>query len=446
MKTRRYIAAFVLCALSLCTWSQDYVRLGERSIMGTARYVGMGGAMSAIGGDPSAARDNAAGLGLYRRSEVLFTIDEAIDRTQAQGNSYVAYRNVVSIPQASVVISLPSYRNSDEGIQFNNILFSYNRLCTFGRNIYAYRQTPASSLGDLIASYGAAMDIDYCASPKNGSSSLQLNESGQVHEFAIQWAMNISNRWFVGAGMQFQSARFASDASYSEVFPLINDNRQNLANRNNSSLILTSATVAGSVGLIYRPTGWMRLGFGLQTASIGAVNTYTSGEFVALTDSTRTSYAPNANYSSSDFHMPWHISTSAAFQIGAYGLIALQYDYLHQRNETDIHSLRAGFEVIPVLGFYINAGYVYESSFKNDTRVVPMDPEFVRQDTYFQHPVGAHYASIALGYRGTHMLAQLAYQYRHQHIKLWPLETADPFDINADTHRIVLTIGWHRNY
>jgi hypothetical protein len=43
--------------------------------MGTARYVGMGGAMTAIGGDPSAAIDNPAGLGLYRRSEISVTID-----------------------------------------------------------------------------------------------------------------------------------------------------------------------------------------------------------------------------------------------------------------------------------------------------------------------------------------------------------------------------------
>ena len=49
--------------------------------MGTARYVGMAGAMSAVGGDPSAVMDNVAGLGLYRRSEVMITFDETLDRT-----------------------------------------------------------------------------------------------------------------------------------------------------------------------------------------------------------------------------------------------------------------------------------------------------------------------------------------------------------------------------
>ena len=45
-------------------FSQDYTRLSERTIIGTARYVGMSGAMTAIGGDPSAVTDNPAELGL----------------------------------------------------------------------------------------------------------------------------------------------------------------------------------------------------------------------------------------------------------------------------------------------------------------------------------------------------------------------------------------------
>ena len=57
-------------------------RFSERQIIGTARYVGMGGAMTAIGGDPTAVLDNPAGLGLYRRNEIAISLDETIDRTQ----------------------------------------------------------------------------------------------------------------------------------------------------------------------------------------------------------------------------------------------------------------------------------------------------------------------------------------------------------------------------
>ena len=88
MKRSNYILS--LCALFLALGAtlhaQDVQRFSERQIIGTARYVGMGGAMTAIGGDPSAVLDNPAGLGLYRRSEIALTVDETIDRTHQGGS------------------------------------------------------------------------------------------------------------------------------------------------------------------------------------------------------------------------------------------------------------------------------------------------------------------------------------------------------------------------
>ncbi|MBR4432251.1 MAG: hypothetical protein IKS76_03500, partial [Paludibacteraceae bacterium] len=77
---RLYSVSVAVCILSALAISpalqaQDYARLGERTIMGTARYVGMSGAMTAIGGDPSAVMDNVAGLGLYQRPEAMLTFD-----------------------------------------------------------------------------------------------------------------------------------------------------------------------------------------------------------------------------------------------------------------------------------------------------------------------------------------------------------------------------------
>ena len=74
-----------------------------------------------------------------------------------------------------------------------------------------------------------------------------------------------------------------------------------------------------------------------------------------------------------------------------------------------------------------------------------MDPAFERQDVYSQFPRTAQYASVALGYRGTYVMVQAAYQYRWQHIDLFAHENAAPYDMNATTHRIVITIGWHQN-
>lgn len=446
MKTHRYIAAFVLCLLSLGTWSQDFARLAERSLTGTARYVGMGGAMTAIGGDPSAVHDNPAALGLYRRAEVLVSFDYSYDRTQQVGADAFWSKHLFHVPQASLVLSFSRDKMTDEGVQFNNLLFSYKRVHSFGRNMYGVNRDGGPSLGALLACTEVQWDIPFCHEPKNNGYDLMLNENGHVDEFVADWSMNISNRVFVGAGLHIMSYMLSSTGSYKETFAgLFSDDGKPYSNENRSELILNGAGCALSMGAIWRPLGWLRLGLGMQSPTLGSVNTYTDGELWAQTDSLRPSYAGEARMPSERYRLPAHLSLSTAFQIGAYGLIALQYDFRHASYMDDVHSLRAGIEVIPVLGMYINAGYVYESTFKNREMSVGIDPTFVRQDTYFLQPRSSQYASFAIGYRGSFVLVQAAYQYRLQRQNLYAHENVPAFPMRSDTHRIVFTIGWHRN-
>lgn len=418
--------------------------MSERTIMGTARYVGMGGAMSAIGGDPSAVHDNVAGLGLYRRSELLLTLNYTYDRTNQIGTTDYSGRHNFMLPQASLVLSLPSNALDDNGLQYNNFILSFHRLHSFNRNMYGASEGEPS-LGALLKGTDVNWDIPFCAERYSATDYLNLQESGYVDEFGIEWAMNLSNQLYLGAGLRIQSYSLTSDAVYHETFAKENEKGVKYMNRNATTTIFSGTSCNLSAGVIYRPTGWLRLGMGLQTHSLGALNSYTAGTLSAQTDSLRFSYAPDCSSRDADFHMPLHLSSSLAFQIGAYGLIAFQYDYLHQFKQNAVHSLRAGIEVIPVLGLYINAGYAYESTFNNEELIVPMDYSFNRQDTYFQQPKWSQYASLAVGYRGTYAVVQAAYQYRWQQLNLTAHEKTAPFDMHADTHRIVLTIGWHRN-
>ena len=51
----------------------DGVNLSAKDLNGTARFVGMGGAMGALGGDISTINTNPAGIGIYRSSEANAT-------------------------------------------------------------------------------------------------------------------------------------------------------------------------------------------------------------------------------------------------------------------------------------------------------------------------------------------------------------------------------------
>ena len=87
--------------------AQDIYRvtdMANEDLNGTARFVGMGGALSALGADMSVMSTNPAGIGLFRSSDVSVT---AGLRRQIEGNAF-AGRDVVnlSFDQAGFVYSI----------------------------------------------------------------------------------------------------------------------------------------------------------------------------------------------------------------------------------------------------------------------------------------------------------------------------------------------------
>ena len=443
MKHLRYIVSFVLCTLSLCTWSQDFARMGERSIMGTARYVGMSGAMSAIGADPSATLDNVAGLGMYRRAEILVSFDYMADRAWQVGVPDTKGRaRLFMAPQAALVLSFPT--NKVTGIQYHNVQISYQRIHAYNRALRATAEG-GPSMGAIFASTTADLGVPYCSDRLNAAEQMDLFESGYVNEYAFDWAMNISNRWYVGAGLRINSFSMSSEGKYQEWFDHYNTKGDMFYNYSQTRVLFNGVGASLAVGAIYRPAQWFRLGFGLETPSVSTFRISYAGDFQAQTDTLGWAPYIQQRIEPSDFHMPLHLSTSAAFQITNYALIAFQYDYFHQPGEIDRHSLRTGVEVVPYPGVYLNAGYAFESPFRKSYPIVPMDELFERRDTYFLRTHRTQYISGAVGYRGRYLLVQAAYQYRMQRVKIWAHEAVNaPYDINADTHRVVVTIGWHR--
>ena len=315
-------------------------------------------------------------------------------------------------------------------------MISYKRHRTFSRDFFGYGKNGAA-LAPLLASADVEWDIDIPSYLTYDSNALRLSERGQVNEFGLDWAMNYSNKLYFGLGLRIHSYSLTEDALYQEVY-----GTEWLYNK--SYVSHSGVGVGVAAGFIYRPLSWLRLGLAIHTPTIGSLRTSTDGKLQTMTDTLGTSYPRPLSFRDTDFHLPVHLSTSAAFQIGAYSMIALQYDLYKQQQSPMIHSLRAGVEVIPIMGMYINAGYACESTFKKEGDPILMDPTFERQDVYSQFPRTAQYASVALGYRGSFIMVQAAYQYRWQHIDLFAHENAAPYDINTTTHRIVITIGWHR--
>lgn len=83
---------FILSAISIPVMGMaqsavDVANLSHEELRGTARYMSMGGAFTALGGDISAINHNPGGIGIYRSSELGITFDLNFQKSTASDRS-----------------------------------------------------------------------------------------------------------------------------------------------------------------------------------------------------------------------------------------------------------------------------------------------------------------------------------------------------------------------
>ena len=75
----------------------DAYQLSQGDLKGTARFVSMGGAFGALGGDLSTLNQNPAGIGVYRSSEVGVTMDINMQSTKSNSMGYSLSENQTKV-------------------------------------------------------------------------------------------------------------------------------------------------------------------------------------------------------------------------------------------------------------------------------------------------------------------------------------------------------------
>ena len=468
----------LLLAYSLCLMvsGQDVQRFSEREVMGTARYVGMGGAMTAIGGDPSAVLDNPAGLGLYRRSEIALTLDETIDKTrQTDADAMEASsRSRFAAPQISAIWALGNMQKQ-RGLIFSNFMLSSHRLANFNRDIVVKGQgmgmleTMCYKTDGLAEQYLQDKPWDdseigwlsilgyeaYLIDPIENDlwapaldltdGTLTVSESGNYDQYTLSWAGNISNQWYVGVNLNLPTLSYTKRVTHTETDRINSAELKSLYH-------LSGLGIGGSVGLIYRPIQAIRVGASFHIPTTMSLSVQTESDMYSKVNGQ--SYevlTPASGVVSTKIASPLRSSVSLAGQIGNEGLIALQYDYTHAPKDQelgfspmeDVHTLRVGAEAQVTRGLFINAGYVYESSFLKEDPIWMLSYNEIRTDMDYRYTTSTQYYSVGLGYRSDAVVAQLAYQYRWQTIHQYATEAqVAAMDVDTQTHRIVATLAW----
>jgi hypothetical protein len=371
--------AIALCAFGLTaqTTEFDAIKLAQTDISGTARYMGMAGAFGALGGDVSAIKDNPAGLGIYRSSEITTTLNFLTQRSNANWNGKTANDDLMKFGFNNVALVLSSSTwnsrsGNTSGLLQSNWGFSYNRLKNFNRNVTVQGAPMAGS--NSITQYYAditsankilesqfALDNDFDVLPwmsilsywtflinDNGGGSWSsaidanetitpryyLQESGHLDEFAISWGGNFSNTLFIGTSLNFQSINYSMRSDYIEKFGA----NENLDLTN--WLRTTGAGISLDLGVIYRPVNYLRFGLAYKTPMRYSLTHTYSARMVSnleFKDGSRHRFeerAPhdaNARYNY-ETRTPARFTASAAGIIGQRAIISADMVYTNFRN------------------------------------------------------------------------------------------------------------------
>jgi membrane protein involved in aromatic hydrocarbon degradation len=134
---RLCLALALLCGSSLCAQDiNDLLLYSHNNPTSTARSVGAGGAMGAVGGDFSTLSTNPAGLGFYRSSELAGTLNAGwhIGTETYRKQTYATPSLTATLGGLALVLNFGK-RAKQEGLIDLNFGIAYNQLANYD---YAY--------------------------------------------------------------------------------------------------------------------------------------------------------------------------------------------------------------------------------------------------------------------------------------------------------------------
>ncbi len=455
----------------------DASRMANTDIMGTARYMSMAGSMGALGGDPSAVLDNPAALGIYRSSEISFTINPTPSVTLSSSPTHIAKQNdfFFNFNQLSYVVS--SQTGKDKGYVSSNFSFTYNRLKDFHRETSVAASHTASMTNmfadfsngfypseinedNLYAPYISILGYQgYLFDPMGADSmyytpyanetdrmAYKNEESGRIDEYNFSYAANVGHYLYLGAGLGMQTLSYQLISYSGEMY-------NNGANATLKNVFKT--TGIGWIlrlGVIARPVSWMRLGLSFQSPTWYSL----SDNYYAKITGERTSadysiveYSTPSSHSSYKFHSPLKTQASIGFVLGKVALINVDYlytnnvgmkfkgeesDYLFAEPEfvyenseikkysRSTHTLKAGAEFRIASQFSFRAGAAYRTPNLADNATRTLLDNTTRTDMEVFVDRGMLYASGGFGYRYNGFGIDLTYAYSQQNQAFSPFQ------------------------
>lgn len=380
-------AAVLLGTAAYAQSAVDAYRLSQPDLKGTARYMSMAGAFGALGGDLSVLSHNPGGIGVYRNSDVGFTLDLDLQHSESNSNGVKNGIDQTKFLLNNIgfvwTLKLPS--SSCPNLNFG---FTYNKTASFNRRYrggmvlqnslsnYIAAVTTAGGyqegqlLGDQYNNYDPYNPTDpadgapwlsilgydgYLISMANGSTGapnyvgqwgsttsgmgyFDVQESGGVDSYNIAFGGNIANVVFWGMDFDITHINYNLTPQWSERL----ENARVGDDSGKFSLMPASWTLQNyyncsgtgfnyKLGFIIKPIQEFRIGLAFETPTWYSLNETFSADLNALYNNTdyvnRTTNDGWAGQNDANFRTPWKLNVSAAAVLFNRLILSAEYEW-----------------------------------------------------------------------------------------------------------------------
>lgn len=355
MKTKLLIACLIVWGTTQAQYSSEALRYSEDVPEGNARFAGMAGSMSALGGNLSAISYNPAGLAVLQTGVFELGLGGLYNSTTAkyQNESNNGLKTGITFSNLGIAGCKNDMIN-DLGVKNINYAFTVNRLNDFNSKSVISGNTNTTSMVDdfgvrlatekrndyyqELAYNTFIMDID-----SNGNYYSRVNPfdwkrqtqvlttSGRKLEYGFSLGANFSDIVYLGGSLNIQSFTYNETKVYSETDKTIPDIKPFQSFTLKRTLSSSGSGFNLKLGTIVRPVKDLRLGLAIHTPTVLSVDETYNSSMTAYYDYPIDGYYDHTSSPSSPGQFNYTIispfKAEASLGVTLHKSFALNFDY-----------------------------------------------------------------------------------------------------------------------
>lgn len=408
---KKFTLLMLVASVSGATFAQgemDAFNYSYNDLKGTARSVSMGGAFGALGGDISSIVINPAGIGVYKSSEIVTTLNFSNNKTETNLTNQKTKDSKFNISFDNIAFVGTVPINSDIA-PLINFGFSYNRLKTFNRKIglngfdmrnsqtnYIANRVNGIGNGDLSLNNnpfdrgtdytfgGLAYNTGLIQNTANSNNQyestlngitnpsldnyLGMEEKGSIDTYDFNVGTTFSDMLSIGATVSVTDLNYRLHSLYAENWY---SGDQSVGGYDMENFLRTDGTGwQVKVGAIFKPIQELRIGVAYHSPTwYQMTDNYAAGVISDINKTNKKVYT-DEYYHDYDFRTPDKWTFSLAGVIAQQFILSADYELTNYKN---MHLKDAGGAPYTLENSYIKSDYKNTSTLRvgAEARITP---------------------------------------------------------------------------